>query len=153
MTAQPDSNVLPLRPANERAGLAPKAQYAPERARAREADDAEPRPERRSLTLRVPRVPSMRLLSGLLQGGSLLATAAPPILTVWAGHQVAANYYRHWWAKYPRLAYGFCHAFIEVPALYLLAWSGRSPVLRCFLAVMILIILRLLGVHIIWSWL
>jgi len=153
MTAQPDSNVLPLRPANERAGLAPKAQYAPERARAREADDAEPRPERRSLTLRVPRVPSMRLLSGLLQGGSLLATAAPPILTVWAGHQVAANYYRHWWAKYPRLAYGFCHAFIEVPALYLLAWCGRSLLLRLVIYASLVIMIHLTGHHIVWRYL
>jgi len=130
----------------------PNAQVpAPTRVRARE--DSEPAPERRSFTLHVPRVPSARLVSGVLQGGSLLATAAPAVLAVWAGHQQAAGYYRHWFVKYPRLAYGAGHAFIEVPALYLLAWSGRSPVLRCFLAVMILIILRLLGVHIIWSWL
>jgi len=141
------TETLPRRPADEAAGLGANPQYAPTRPRARE--DGEPR----RITLRLPSVPSARLVSGVLQGGSLLATAAPAVLAVWAGHQQAAGYYRHWFVKYPRLAYGAGHAFIEVPALYLLAWSGRSPVLRCFLAVMILIILRLLGVHIIWSWL
>ena len=150
MTAQPDTNVLPLRPADERSGLGAKAQYAPARARARED---EPERERRSLTLRMPRVPSARLLTGLLSGGSLMATAAPPMLTVWAGHQVAADYYKHWWVKYPRLAYGFGHAFIEVPALYLLAWCGRSPMLRLVVYASLVIMVHLTGHHIVWRYL
>jgi hypothetical protein len=151
MTAQPDSNVLPLRPADERAGLAPKAQYAPERAR--EADAAEPRPERRHITLRMPSVPSARLLSGVLQGGSLLATAAPAILAWWEGHVVAAKYFRHWWARYPRLAYGFWHAFIEAPVGYLFVWSGRTPLLRLLIYASLIAVIHLCGGHLFWRYL
>jgi len=124
----------------EGAPASPEAQVpAPARARTREP--------------RKLRLPPARVLAGVLQGGSLLATAAPAVLTVWAEHQQAAGYYRRWFARYPRLAYGAGHAFIETPLAYLWLWSGRSPVLRAFLAVMVLIILRLLGVHVLWSWL
>ena len=130
----------------------PNAQVpAPTRVRARE--DSEPAPERRSFTLHVPRVPSARLVSGVLQGGSLLATAAPAVLAVWAGHQQAAGYYRHWFVKYPRLAYGAGHAFIEVPALYLLAWCGRSLLLRLVIYASLVIMIHLTGHHIVWRYL
>jgi hypothetical protein len=134
-----DAETLPRRPADEKAGLGANPQYAPTRARARE--DGEPR----RLSIRLP-MPSARAVNGILQGGSLMATAAPAVLTVWAGHQQAANYYRHWFVKYPRLAYGVGHAFIETPVCYLWAWSGRSPVLRCVIILSLMIILRLLGV-------
>ena len=114
MTAQPEQmgEVLPLRPADERSGLGAKAQYAPTGLRARE--DGEPREPKR-ITLRLPSVPSARMVGGILQGGSLLATAPAAVLTVWAGHRHAADYYRHAAVKYPRLVYGAFHAFIEVP--------------------------------------
>jgi len=158
MTAQPDSNVLPLRPADERSGLAAKAQYAPARARAREDGDLdvagpEPAAERHHITLRMPSVPSARLLTGLLQGGSLLATAAPAVLSWWAGHVVAANYYRHWYGRYPRLAYGFWHAFIEAPIAYLFVWSGRTPLLRLLIYGSLLLMIHLTGHHIMWRYL
>jgi hypothetical protein len=150
MTAQTDAEILPLRPADEKAGLGAKAQYAPARTRARE--DAEPE-QRRSLTLRMPSMPSARLLSGVLQGGSLLATAAPAILAIWASHVVAARYFRHWYGRYPRLAYGFVNAFIEAPIAYLWVWSGHSPVLRLTILAVLLIMIHLTGHHIVWRYL
>lgn len=143
-------------------GASPNAQVpAPARARTRGATPAEAgaepaaeaERERRSFTLRMPSVPASWTVSGLLAGGSLIATAQPAVLTVWASHQQASNYFRHWYTRFPRLAYGAAHAFIEVPFLYLWAWSGHSPVLRVLVVATILAILRLLGVHVIWSWL
>ena len=133
-------------------GASPNAQVpAPARAHTR---DAEPEPERRGFTLHMPSLPSARVFSGLLAGGSLIATASPAVLTVWASHRQAAGYYRHPLGRYPRLAYGAAHAFIEVPFLYLWAWSGHSPVLRVLVVATILAILRLgFGVSFIWSWL
>ena len=145
MTEQ-TADVLPLRPADEKAGLGAKAQYAPARTRARE--DV----ERRSLTLRMPSI-SMAWLTGLLSGGSLLATAAPAILAIWASHVVAANYFRHWYGRYPRLAYGAFNAFIEAPVAYLWVWSGHSPVLRLVILAALLIMIHLTGHHIVWRYL
>ena len=149
MSTEPMADVLPLRPADERAGLGPSRSTRP-RARVRE-DDA-PEREPRRISIKLP-MPSARAVNGVLAGSSLMASAQPAVLTVWAGHRQAAEFYRFWYAKYPRLAYGAAHAFIEVPFLYLWAWSGHSPVLRVAVVATILIILRLLGVHVIWSWL
>ena len=111
----------------------------------------ESKPERRRLRLPMP---SARAVSGVLAGSSLMAAAAPAVLTVWTDHRQAAAYWRRWYARYPRLAWGAGHAFIEVPVLYLWAWSGHSPVLRVFVVATVLAILRLgFGVHVIWSWL
>lgn len=145
---QTEAEILPLRPADASAGLGPTRSTRP---RAREDGTPVPRePRRLSVSLRMP---SPALLTGLLQGGSLLATAAPAVLTVWQGHVAAATYYRHWWGKYPRYAYGAGHAFIEVPFLYLWAWSGHSPFLRVIVVTVLLVILRCFGIHVIWSWL
>ena len=149
MTEQ-TAEILPLRPADAKAGLGTMAQYAPERARARED---EPRPERRHITLRMPAMPSTRLLTGVLEGGSLIATAAPAVLTWWAGHVVAAKYYKRWWARYPRLAYGAWHAFIETPLAYLFVWSGRTPLLRLVIYGSLLLMIHLTGHHILWRYL
>jgi hypothetical protein len=151
MTAT-DQNVfpLPVKPVIEPVGPGPTRSTRPH------AHEAEPEPERerRGFTLRMPSLPSARVFSGLLAGGSLIATASPAVLTVWASHRQAAGYYRHPLGRYPRLAYGAAHAFIEVPFLYLWAWSGHSPVLRVLVVATILAILRLgFGVSFIWSWL
>lgn len=138
---------------SSRSGASPTAQESTQiRAHTRESTPVpQPEPERRKLRLPMP---SARAVSGVLAGGSLMATAAPPILTVWTGHRQAADYLRHWYTRYPRLAYGAGHAFIEVPFLYLWAWSGHSPILRVIVVATILAILRFgLGVHVIWSWL
>ena len=128
----------------------PNAQVsAPARAHTRESTQDGPG---RKFTIRLP-MPSARAVSGVFAGSSLVATASPAVLTVWSGHRQAADYYRRWFIKYPRLAYGAGHAFVEVPFLYLWAWSGRSPVLRIAVLATIVGILRLLGIHIIWSWL
>lgn len=152
-TEQPDALVLPL--VRSPGGRRPRFN-AQERPHAHEAGTPIPQPEREprqfSVKLKMP-MPSARAVSGILAGGSLMATTQPAVLTVWAGHRQAAEFYRHWFAKYPRLAYGAGHAFIEVPFLYLWAWSGHSPVLRAVVVAVILIILRLLGVHVLWSWL
>jgi hypothetical protein len=160
MTSVPDAEVidLPVRPSGDGRRARVNAQNAATRPRVREDTtiqaDAGPAPERRSFTLRMPSLPASWTVSGVLTGGSLIATAAPAVLTVWASHQQASNYYRHWFTRCPRLAYGAAHAFIEVPFLYLWAWSGHSPVLRVLVVATILAILRFgLGVHVIWSWL
>lgn len=112
---QPDAEVIPLRPSEaDQPGVNAQA-----RAPARPREDGEDRPQRvMSLT--------MPAISGLLAGGSVVHSRPLSIMGLWAQHCAAAGYYRRWWARWPRYAYGAWHSFVEAPLAYLWIWSGDS---------------------------
>lgn len=149
MTAEPLAALplLPTEPQKPGLNAGPKAQHAP--ARPREAPAPPPEPRSR----RDWRLPASRAVSGVLSGASVVQCPPPPISGVWAKHAASARYYGSPLMRWPRFAYGAWHAFVEVPVLYFLAWAGDSLPKRLAVLAVIVGTLRLLGVHIIWSWL
>jgi hypothetical protein len=123
---------LPVRPSEAEkpgAGQEPKAQYAPARPR-----EEAPAP-RRSW-----RVPSAAAVGAIFAGASWVHGNPPSCMDYWALHKAAADYLPRG-LKYPRLAYGVFHAFIEAPVLYLLVLAGDSlPKRAAFYATVALVL-------------
>jgi hypothetical protein len=88
-----------------------------------------------------------RVLTGALTGASVIHASPPSIMALWAMHRTAAEYYNAGILRWPRLAYGFWHAFVEAPLAYLFVWTGDSPPKRLLcLAVAVVTVLLLTGV-------
>ena len=128
------TNVIPLRP-TEADQPGAKAQYAP--ARPREAEDT---PTRRSR-----RMPPAAVVGSIFTGASWIHGSPPSVMSVWALHKASADYLPRS-LKYPRLAYGAFHAFVETPVLYLLVLSGDSIPKRFGLYGVVALVLWLLHV-------
>lgn len=118
-----------------------------------------PAPTRARPREKARRLPSGTAVAGVLSGASIIDRPPPAIMTIWAKHAASARFYDSealivtWLLRWPRFAFGAWHAFVEVPILYFLAWSGDSIPKRLAVVAVVLAILRLLGVHVIWSWL
>jgi|SRR5215471_2177204 len=118
MTADNVTSLLPRLPTeDEKPGANAQA-----RAPARTREDAD-RPMKMN-RLTIPAV-------SLLAGASPMYAQPLSIMGYWALHKQQADYYRRWWARYPRLLYGAWHAFVEVPLAFLWIWSGDSFAKRC----------------------
>jgi hypothetical protein len=129
MTAVP-GNVIPLRPTE----ADPAAQGAVRAARARE--DSPPRRLR---------MPPAAAVGAIFTGASWVHGSPPSVMSIWALHKASADYLGNPW-KYPRLAYGGFHAFVEEPVLYLLVLSGDSIPKRLSLYAVTALVLWLLHV-------
>jgi len=124
---------LPLRPAGDGAGQGANAQHAP--ARTREG-------ERRTFIR--GRMPSPVLVSGVLEGAGWISRPSPSVAAIWGTHVAAANYYRRWWSRGLRKAFGVPHVVLAM-ALYSVLWMFSSPPLLASSAVVTLLTLWLTG--------
>lgn len=132
MTASAE-NVIPLRPSEkDPAG----DQGAVRAARARE----EEAPPARRL-----RMPPAAAVGAIFTGASWVHGSPPSVAAIWALHKHSADYLPAS-LKYPRLAYGVLHAFVETPVLYLLVLSGDSVAKRLALWAVVATMLWLLHV-------
>lgn len=106
---------LPVRPSEAEqpgASQGAKAQCAPAR-------------EEATTPRRSWRMPSAAAVGAIFAGASWVHGSPPSCMDYWALHKASAAYLPAG-LKYPRLAYGAFHAFIEAPVLYLLVLAGDS---------------------------